>query len=474
MRWIGRILLGLVAVVALLIGGLFLFGPTVNTPAGGFLAAVFPFLETPVATRESTRSLEVADGYSLSLLANVPGARVIRITTAGDLLVSSPSSNQIFLVDNVDGSVEVLLADLDGPHGLEIHDGYLYIGEDARISRIAFDGERVSGELETFAGDLPTGGGHWKKTIRRGPDGDLYLAIGSTCNVCIEEDHRRAALWRYDFETGEESLFATGLRNAAGFAWDRSGRLFATDNGRDLLGDDLPPCELNEVVEGGFYGWPFAYGDRIADPDLGAGRDDVIAASIGPVFEFRAHNAPLGIEFLHSSAHPADYRSAALVALHGSWNRSEKDGYEVVSLHPVGDGFEARDFLSGFLVDDDVSGRPAELAEAADGTVYVADDYANAIYKIVPSEGGSSQLTITAAQDPDLPSVTLDGASWTDGGCAACHGDADGQVALVDLETKYDLDTLTDYLQRPTSPMPPVTDPNAAREFARALLDATP
>lgn len=474
MRWIARILLGLVAVVALLIGGLFLFGPTVNTPAGGLLAAVFPFLETPVATRESTRSLEVADGYSLSLLANIPGARVIRVTTAGDLLVSSPSTNQIYFVDHVDGSVDILLANLDGPHGLEIHDGYLYVGEDGRISRIAFDGKRVAGELATFAGNLPTGGGHWKKTIRLGPDGDLYLAIGSTCNVCIEEDQRRAALWRYDLATGGESLYATGLRNAAGFAWDGTGRLFATDNGRDLLGDDLPPCELNEVVEGGFYGWPFAYGDRIADPDLGAGREDVIAASIGPVFEFRAHNAPLGIEFLRSSAHPADYRSAALVALHGSWNRSQKDGYKVVSLHRQGDGFESRDFLSGFLVDDDVSGRPAELAEAADGTIYVADDYANAIYKIVPSGSGSSELTITATQDSTAPSVMLTGDLWDAGDCAACHGDGEGQVALVELDEKYDLDALTAYLQRPTSPMPPVTDADTARELARALLSAAP
>ena len=474
MRWVIRVLIGLVAVIVLLLGAGFLFGPTVNTPAGGFLSGLLPFVEAPAATTESTRRLVVADGYSISLLTTVPGARVVRVLESGDLLVSSPSTNQVFLVDHSSGATTTLLSALDGPHGLEVHDGYLYIGEDARIARIRFDGRTTDGALTTFAGDLPSGGGHWKKTIRRGPDGALYLAIGSTCNVCIEEDQRRAALWRYDLASGTPSLFATGLRNAAGFAWDADGRLFATDNGRDLMGDDLPPCELNEVVEGGFYGWPFAYGDRIADPDLGAGREDVIAASIGPVFEFRAHNAPLGIEFLRSSAHPDDYRTAALVALHGSWNRSAKDGYKVVSLHATADGYESRDFLSGFLIDDEVSGRPAEVAEARDGTIYVADDYANAIYKIVPDESGSSALVIGGVATTDARGIRLDTELWTDGECGACHGQGDGQVALVALGERYDVATLTAYLQRPTSPMPPVGDEATARQLAVDLLAATP
>ena len=191
-------------------------------------------------------------------------------------------------------------------------------------------------------------------------------------------------------------VYATGLRNSAGLDWRADGTLYATDNGRDLLGDDFPPCELNEIRQGGFYGWPFANGDRVPDPDFGAGREAVIAASIPPAFGFRPHNAPLGIVFLRSDKQLPEYRGDAIVALHGSWNRSHKDGYKVVALHWDADGtIRSRDFLTGFLKDENVIGRPAEVAEDADGAIYVSDDYANAVYRIVP--GGNQTLDIGQA-----------------------------------------------------------------------------
>ena len=187
--------------------------------------------------------------------------------------------------------------------------------------------------------------------------------------------------------SGEE-IFATGLRNPVGFDWrPETGELYATDNGRDLLGDDFPPCELNRIERGGFYGWPYANGDRVADPDLGAGRERRIASSLSPAHAFRAHNAPLGIHFVRGARAPRDYHGAALVALHGSWNRTRKDGYKVVSLHWRPDGaIEERDFAVGFERDEDVIGRPVDVAEGPDGAFYISDDYAGAIYRVAYGE----------------------------------------------------------------------------------------
>jgi glucose/arabinose dehydrogenase len=219
----------------------------------------------------------------------------------------------------------------------------------------------------------------------------MYVSIGSSCNVCEEEDGRRAAIVRYRPDGSGEEIHATGLRNAVGFDWQPgSGDLYATDNGRDLLGDDFPPCELNRVVPGGFYGWPFAHGDNRPDPDLGAGREARIAAAIPPSHGFRAHTAPLGITFVRGPGAPAWLRGAALVALHGSWNRTRKDGYAVVSLHWRPDGrIEERDFLWGFLEDEDVIGRPVDVAEGPDGAFYVSDDYAGAVYRVAPLDAGA-------------------------------------------------------------------------------------
>lgn len=188
--------------------------------------------------------------------------------------------------------------------------------------------------------------------------------------------------------SGEET-FATGLRNSAGFDWHpESGALYATENGRDLLGDDFPPCELNKLVRGGFYGFPVANGNRRPDPDLGEGEGKRIEASIPPAHSFAAHNAPLGMTFVRGRGVPESYRGAALVALHGSWNRTKKDGYKVVSLHWGSDGsIEERDFVTGWLVDDNVIGRPADVTEGPDGAFYIADDYAGVIWRVAHTGG---------------------------------------------------------------------------------------
>jgi mono/diheme cytochrome c family protein len=300
-----------------------------------------------------------------------------------------------------------------------------------------------------------------------GPDERLYVTVGSSCNVCIEQDERRAAMLRYELDGSGYELHATGLRNAVDFDWQPgTGVLYATDNGRDLLGDDVPPCELNRVEHGGFYGWPFRNGDNVADPDFGGQRPELEARAIPPAWSFRPHNAPLGIGFVDGPAAPPGYRGAALVALHGSWNRTTKDGYRVVSLHWGADGaIEERPFLTGFEVDDDVIGRPVDAALGPDGAVYVSDDYAGAIWRV--ARGAPSAPARARPAPPRAPARVSFPAEQVAHGerlyatheCASCHDPAraaPGVVAkpLVALADRFDPSTLARFFVAPTPPMP--------------------
>ena len=495
MKWFRRIAVGFFAIVVLVLAAAWLWLPPIDVPFRGMLANLIPSLiAVPTADAATVKSrLTVPAGYGIGVFArDIPDARMLRVTGRGDLLVASPSKGEVFwLAGDADGDGEsderrVLLDGLDGPNGLDLSNGFLYVAEQGKVGRVRFDDAtgRIDGKYTIVIEGLPVGGNHWKKTIRFGPDGLLYLNIGSSCNVCLEEDDRRAAMLRYTPDGKFVDVYATGLRNSAGFDWRVDGALFATDNGRDLLGDDFPPCELNQIRQGGFYGWPFANGDRVPDPDFGGGRDAVVKSSIPPAFSFRPHNAPLGIVFLRSDAQLPEYRGDALVALHGSWNRSRKDGYKVVALHWDADGtIRSSDFLTGFLVDENVIGRPAELAEAADGAIYVSDDYANAVYRIVP--GGNQTLDIggaakaaagaaVAAGSADAKLIARGATAFGRRACQECHalgGDGkDGRVVLAGLSTRYDSTSLANYLAQPRPPMPPVEDDEMRRALAAFLL----
>jgi glucose/arabinose dehydrogenase len=345
-------------------------------------------------------ALHVPAGFRLDVYAdNLPVARFLHMTAAGDLLVSLPRSDQIVLLRrdaNGDGKPDgrhVLLQDLDLPHGVDVHDGWLYVGESKSIGRVRFD--EASGELrgkyERVVTGLTGNGNHWTKTVRIGPDNKLYVAQGSTCNVCIEKDSRRATLMRFELDGSGGEIFASGLRNSVGMDWSpMDGSLYATENGRDLLGDDTPPEELNRIERGKFYGWPYVHGSGVVDPEFGRGNEDKIRSSVAPAYGLRAHNAPLGMRFLrHQNA--SGYQHAALVALHGSWNRSKPDGYKVVALRWNASGkIEESDFLTGFLTANGAIGRPVDVTEGRDGAIYVSDDFAGAVYRIVYS-GSSTQ-----------------------------------------------------------------------------------
>jgi glucose/arabinose dehydrogenase len=342
----------------------------------------------------------VPDGFTLSLYKkDLPRARMLRFTPAGDLLVSRPRSGDIVLLrrdqdgDGQPDETQTVIEGLRRPQGMDFAGDWLYVAESSRIGRIRFDHAtgRTSGAYEVIVDGLTDNGNHWSKTLRIGPDGMLYLAQGSTCNVCEEKDPRRATIMRFQSDGSDAEIYATGLRNSVGFDWTPwSGDLYATENGRDRLGDDFPPCELNHIEQSSFYGWPFFHGDNVPDPELGADPLTGQREPVPPAHSFRAHNAPLGITFPDTENWPGDFDRIALVALHGSWNRSSPDGYKVVSLHWTDKGIEERDFLSGFYFQGKVSGRPVDVAQGPDGAIYVSDDFAGAIYRVNPGEAPGS------------------------------------------------------------------------------------
>lgn len=475
--------------------GLASWGP-IRLPFG-YTLNFAPGSGEPVAGAAFGARIRVPRGFTMSTWAEgIANARFLRFTGAGDLIVSAPRQGKVFLVERdgdgdgrADG-VRVLLDELDRPHGLALRDGWLYVAETGAVLRVRFDADArsVSGSIERIVTDIPPGGGHWTRTIGFGPDGGLYVSVGSTCNVCIEENAKRATILRYEADGSGGRVFAGGLRNAVGFAWHpQSGDLYATDNGRDLLGDDFPPCELNRVVDGGFYGWPFVNGDGVADPDYGdhPGRP---AQSIPPVFGFRAHNAPLGITFYDGKQFPERYRNAAFVALHGSWNRSEKDGYKVVAVWVDGGEARAEDFVVGFEEDEDVIGRPVDVAVGPDGALYVSDDFTGSIYRVAWGESAAAAVApapaVAAGADPlagigaeRLAAARAEGAAlWEKHACAACHlpgaQTTDVFRALEALGSRYDVATLDTYLHTPQPPMPAFALSDAERrDLAIYLLD---
>ncbi len=384
---IKKILLGLASLLLIAMGGIYLMMPPVNIPIGVFRGGI--------QADESTLIERIAlpDGFQFTVFATeLPGARMMQVTEQDDVIVSTPVSGEVHLLykdTNADGLADgrtVLLSGLSKPHGVEIFRGWLYVAEIDAVGRIKFDASnrRTSGIYERILTDLPTDGRHWTRTVRAGPDNWLYVSIGSSCNACVEENPQRASIIRISPDGRVREPFAAGLRNSVGLDWSPAdGALYATENGRDLLGDDFPPDELNRIEKNGFYGWPYVNGFGEPDPEHSTPDTPRLANSTSPAHGFRAHNAPLGIRFLRSDR----YRDDALVALHGSWNRREKDGYKVVRLHWSDDGaITETDFMTGFLLNGDVIGRPVDIAENSSGAIYISDDFNGSIYRVTSSK----------------------------------------------------------------------------------------
>ena len=368
--------------------GYFAFAPTINVPVR---AAVIGYSDEA----QLLDRLKIAEGYKLTVFATGLGrARVIRQTLGGNFIVTAARDGKVLFVradSNQDGrsdGVHELLSGLNRPHGLMVEDNTVLIAESHQITAFALEGEsdpataRLT-RLRTVLDGMPNDGGHSTRTITRGQDGRIYVSVGSSCNVCIEDHPWRAAIIRF-VDGQKPEVFATGLRNSVGMDWHpQTGELYASNAGRDMLGDNFPREELNLVEKGKHYGWPFFNENNVPDPDYGAEKPADLAETETPVHMFTAHSTPLSIRFLrhNKSDKPG---ATALVARHGSWNRSTKSGYDIVRLRfHAGGQITEEPFITGFEEGEDVIGRPVDVYETADGAIWITDDFAGAIYKVV-------------------------------------------------------------------------------------------
>ena len=332
--------------------------------------------------------IKLPEGYQLEVFARDLGTpRMMQMTAGGDLIVSGYRSGYIVLLkpdadgDGRSDGLAVLGRNLNLPHGLLLEGASLFVADVDRVMKYDFDGKALSNARVILDG-IPEGG-HSSRTLARARDGYLYLSIGSSCNACVEDHPWRATILRFK-EGSAPEIFASGLRNTVGFDWQpAAGALYGVDNGRDSLGDNVPDDEANRIEQGKHYGWPFVHGSGVEDPDVFADMPKGLAVT-HQAFGLGGHVAPLSILFLRHQADAA-FNGSALVGEHGSWNRSVKSGYRIMRLIFDGDSISEQPFLTGCEMKGEVICRPVGILEAADGSLFVSDDYAGAVYRISKS-----------------------------------------------------------------------------------------
>lgn len=375
------------------------------------------------ATKE-VANLKLPAEFGMEIFAeNLSGARVMAMDGMGNIWVSRTGEGKVTLLEIQNGKVthqSDIFQGLNKPHGLALDPQdplTLYIAETDKISKVRLYTEA---EMEKII-DLPGGGNHFTRTIAFGPDNNLYVSVGSSCNVCRESEYGRASVRKiqksvsvskeplspksegtvdgslYTTPIWVSEIFASGLRNNVFFTWNYiDGKMWGTDMGRDLLGDNLPPDEINIIQQGKNYGWPYCYGKNVRDltvsfPDQpthwsGDFKPDFCEKNAEPSYiDIPAHSSPLGLAFVPEEGWPEEYWYNLLVAYHGSWNRTEPTGYKIVrmKLDAKGNYFGTEDFISGWLQENgSVIGRPVDILIQPGGTMYISDDKAGVIYKV--------------------------------------------------------------------------------------------
>jgi glucose/arabinose dehydrogenase len=330
--------------------------------------------------------LKLPPGFEIELFARVDNARQMALGK-NTLFVGSRRAGKVHAIPLQGNRTPVVIAEgLNMPVGVAFHDGDLYVSAVNRVLRLRDIEARLNmpPRPETVSAAWPTETHHGWKFIAFGPDGKLYVPVGAPCNICDAGVDRYATITRLDVGSGKVEVVARGVRNTVGFDWHpASGELWFTDNGRDMLGDDVPPDELNRLAKPGqHFGYPHCHGRAIADPEFGRGRR--CADFVPPVQELGAHVAALGMRFYTGKTFPAQYRSAVFIAEHGSWNRSSKVGYRVSVVRIEKDrAVRYEPFVTGWMQDDDAWGRPADVLVMPDGSLLISDDHAGAIYRVV-------------------------------------------------------------------------------------------
>jgi glucose/arabinose dehydrogenase len=339
--------------------------------------------------------LSLPDGYSIGVFANLKDygmPRVLAFDKNGVLFSSITGQGGILALpdkdnDGVADEVITVLAGLNRPHGILFYNDYLYIAESDKVVRYNYNEQNFTVTIDKVLFTLPNGGRHFTRTIKMYED-KLYTSVGSSCDVCDENNTNRAAVLVSNSDGSDLKIYANGLRNTVFFAFDEKGIIWGNDMGRDFLGDNLPPDELNIIASGKDYGWPRCYGQMIRDNIFRSWESiNSCNATTAPVYEYPAHVAPLGITFINSILFPVNDNGNLLVSFHGSWNASTFKGYKVVKLTIKDEKvIRMEDFISGWISDGDILGRPVDLIFGSDGVLYLSDDKAGLIYIVTKSQ----------------------------------------------------------------------------------------
>lgn len=337
--------------------------------------------------------IKLPAGFSIDVYAEVDNARSLAISPSGVVYVGNKDKDKVYAVKDTDGDFKAdkkwtVASGLNMPNGVAFKDGDLYIAEVSKISKIAGIESKLASPPKPVVinGDYPTETHHGWKYIAFGPDGKLYVPVGAPCNICESKDEIYASITRINADGSGREIYARGVRNSVGFTWHPTTKeLWFTDNGRDMLGDDTPECELNHAPKAGMhFGYPYCHEGSVKDPEFGSKRP--CSEFVAPVEKLGPHVAPLGLKFYSGNQFPAEYKNQVFVARHGSWNRSKKSGYDItlVKINNSNKAVENETFASGWLdeASQKVWGRPVDVLTLPDGSMLVSDDQANVIYRI--------------------------------------------------------------------------------------------
>lgn len=384
------------------------------------LVTIFVLLAMQPAWSNGVADIQLPAGFKIEVFADIntkngeqlSGPRMMAFDAKGNLYVSAVASHRVVMLpdhnrDGVADEIVTVAHDLNAPQGIAfVGDTLLIANQDGVVKVNQTQGSWT--KPQAFISNLPTGG-HTLKNVKLGPDSFLYINVGSSCNVCLENEPMRATILRYTIEGKpagalvtlgrhqQSAIFARGLRNSQGFAWHPvTGAMYATNNGADnrsntlggAVNDEVPPEHLNKIEAGKHYGWPHCWGGskeigtQIEDPNF-KGSVGFCETTQAPVVSFKSHTTPIGISFLDKSNWPSAYRADAIVALHGSWNRKQPAGYQLMRVKfKANEPTEVEDFATGWLKNQQAWGRPVDVAVGADGALYVSDDKANIIYRV--------------------------------------------------------------------------------------------